>query len=402
MTTEKRVPKTRVKVVNGISILLHRTDRKTGKKYYAVNLRRGGQDSRKFFFTLEAATIHCQQKASEIKQNGLGTFQLTDKQRADALEAYKLLGEGTTLVAAIKEYLRIHPRQKAETVLRTAARYLRDMKKTERRRISIMEKRQKFRLFCSEHGKRNTASITKADVLAWADKSGYVGTNRDNYVGAILSLLNFYAGNKRQPSRKAWLPVTWGPERVEKVLRLAEEHLPDAVPWLVLLWFCGLRPGEAEKLTWESVRLEDASIFIDGEISKIAASRTVDLAPNAVRWLMAYRKMGGSVSGGAYVARDYREQLKKLVGIDKWPNDVARHTFATAHYNHHGDAAKTLSQMGHFEGPQTFTRHYKGVMTAKDAAAFWKIEPSRTAVITNRADFAATAENIETPKAIAG
>ena len=389
MTTEKREYKTRVKVVNGISILLHRTDPKTGKKYYAVSLRRGGKDNRKFFSTLEAATIHCQRKANEIKQNGLGTFQLTDQQRSDAVEAFKLLGDGTTLEAAVREYLRIHPRQKAESVPRTAARYLRDMMNEGRRRISVMEKRQKFRLFCSEFKTRNTASVTKADVEAWATKSGYTGTNRDNYVGAILSLLNFYAGNKRKPSRRAWVPVTWGPERVEQIMRLAEENLPDAVPWLVLLWFCGMRPGEAEKLTWDSVRLEDASIFIDGEISKIAASRSIDLAPNAVRWLTAYRKMSGSVSGGAYVARAYREQLKELAGIDQWPNDVARHTFATAHYNHHGDAAKTLSQMGHFEGPQTFTRHYKGVMTAKDAAAFWQIEPSGRAVITARANFAA-------------
>ena len=125
------------------------------------------------------------------------------------------------------------------------------MKVEGRRRLSIMEKRQKFRLFCREFGRRNTASITKADVIAWADKRGYKGQNKDNYVGAILSLLNFYAGNKRKQGRKSWVPVTWGPERVEKIFRLAEENVPDAVPWLVLLWFCGLRPGEAEKLTWE-------------------------------------------------------------------------------------------------------------------------------------------------------
>lgn len=389
MTTKKRENKTRIKVVNGISILLHRTDRKTGKKYYAVNLRRGGQDSRKFFSTLEAATIHCQQKSNEIKRNGYGAFQLSDTQRLDALEAVTLLGGTTTLTAAVKEYLRIYPRQKAESVLRTAAKYLRDMKAEGRRRISIMEKRQKFRLFCREFGRRNTASITKADVIAWADKRGYKGQNKDNYVGAILSLLNFYAGNKRKPGRKAWVPVTWGPERVEKIFRLAEEQVSDAVPWLVLLWFCGMRPGEAEKLTWENVRLDDGNIFIDAETSKIAASRTVDLSPNALRWLTAYRKISGSVSGGMSIARAYRERIKELLGVDRWPNDVARHTFATAHYTHFGDAAKTLSQMGHFEGPQTFVRHYKGMMTTKDAAAFWQIEPSSTAVILPRRDFAA-------------
>ena len=80
--------------------------------------------------------------------------------------------------------------------------------------------------------------------------------------------------------------------------------------------------------------------------------------------------------------------MKELLGIERWPNDVARHTFATAHYTHFGDAAKTLSQMGHFEGPQTFVRHYKGMMTTKDAGAFWKIEPSRTAVILPHPKFA--------------
>ena len=376
MTTESKTYKTRIKVVNKISILLHRTDPRTGKKYYCVNLRRGGENNRKFFSTLEEATIYCQQKGAEIKRKGYGAFQLSDTQRLDALEAFTLLGGDTTLTAAVKEYLRIHPRQKSESVLRTAAKYLREMKAEGRRRISIMEKRQKF---------------TKVDVIAWADKRGYKGQNKDNYTGAILSLLNFYAGNKRKPGRKSWVPVTWGPERVEKILRLAEEQVPDAVPWLVLLWFCGLRPGEAEQLTWENVRLDDANIFIDAKISKIAASRTVDLAPNALRWLTAYRKMSGPVSGGMYVARAYRERLKELAGVDKWPNDVARHTFATAHYTQFGDAAQTLSQMGHFEGPQTFVRHYKGMMTNKDAAAFWAIEPSRTAVILPQGNFAAVA-----------
>ena len=65
----------------------------------------------------------------------------------------------------------------------------------------------------------------------------------------------------------------------------------------------------------------------------------------------------------------------KLAKIDRWPVDVSRHTYATAHYMAHQDAAKTAAQLGHFEGLSTFTRHYKGLMTPRDAAKYWKIKP---------------------------
>jgi hypothetical protein len=66
-------------------------------------------------------------------------------------------------------------------------------------------------------------------------------------------------------------------------------------------------------------------------------------------------------------------------GIAKWPVDVARHTFATMHYNAHQNAASTMAQLGHFGNPQTFVTHYKGVpVSAADVKAFWSIRPERT------------------------
>jgi hypothetical protein len=68
----------------------------------------------------------------------------------------------------------------------------------------------------------------------------------------------------------------------------------------------------------------------------------------------------------------------EMCALSVWPKDVARHTFATAHYNAHQDAARTMAQLGHFGSPQMFLTHYKGVpMSAADAAAYWKIEPAK-------------------------
>ena len=59
---------------------------------------------------------------------------------------------------------------------------------------------------------------------------------------------------------------------------------------------------------------------------------------------------------------------------------MARHTFATIHYNAHQNAAATMAQLVHFSNPQTFLRHYKGVpLTSADAATFWKIKPAKAA-----------------------
>jgi integrase len=325
---------------------------------------------------LTSAKVYCQQKAIEIRNKGLDAFKLNDEQRLDALKALEILAGSSSLTAAAQEFVRVHPLKGGESVLRTAARYLRDMKKSGCRHISILEKRQKFRLFCRDHGRRVTAGLTEADISSWADTRGYTGTNRDNYIGAIKTLLNFFHGRKQAKRKASVKPaVTWKVFRVEYLFRIAEKELPAAVPWLALLWFCGLRPAEAERIEWDQINLDDAQVSISPDISKVADARTVDIAPNALRWLTLSRKRGGLVSGGKHVARRYREYLKRRAGIEKWTCDVSRHTFATAHYVCHQNAAKTLAQLGHFESAQTFIRHYKGLMGSKDATKYWAIVP---------------------------
>ena len=348
--------------------------------YFMVDFRRGTQSLRKCYDNLNDAKTYCQQRALEIRNKGLDVFKLNDDQRHDALKALEVLAGSASLIAAAQEYIRLHPLKGGESVLRTAARYLRDMKNSGRRTISIMEKRQKFRLFCRDYGRRATAGLTEVDVTSWADGRGYAGTNRDNYVRAIKALLNFFHGRKKTNRQAKTKPaVTWKVSQVEYLFRIAQKELPEAVPWLTLLWFCGLRPAEAERIPWNQINLDDAQVSITPDISKVADARTVDIAPNAIQWLSLSKKRAGVVSGGKYVARRYREHLMRRAGIAKWPCDVSRHTFATAHYVHHQDAARTLAQLGHFQSAQTFIRHYKGLMGSKDAAKFWAISPVASA-----------------------
>ena len=71
-----------------------------------------------------------------------------------------------------------------------------------------------------------------------------------------------------------------------------------------------------------------------------------------------------------------REKIKTKLSLSDYPVDVARHTFATAHYEAHGDAGATAKQLGHFGTLDVFRKHYKGLMAHEDALAYWKMMPT--------------------------
>ena len=64
----------------------------------------------------------------------------------------------------------------------------------------------------------------------------------------------------------------------------------------------------------------------------------------------------------------------KAAKIEKWPPDVLRHSFASAHYAFHRDPARTAVIMGHRDQNMLLT-HYRDVMKPSEAARYWMIRP---------------------------
>ncbi len=353
--------------------------REVRPNYFLVDMATGdGKRERKCFRDLDHAKTYATQKHTERVNYGMSVFNLTDAQRLDALAAMKILDDRATLAAAATLWARMNPANGSETIVTTAARYVRGMKKEGCRRISLKDKLWKFRKFIRYFGPEQlTAGLSNDDIARFCVDNKYAGTTRRNYERAFNNLLNFYAGNKRGKVRKdEKMPTTWPPATVETVFRTAERFYPAALPGLAVMFFCGLRPHEATRLDWKAIDLAGMDINIAPEISKVRAVRHVAIPENAALWLAAARKQTGLVSGGQHVFRRLRQEIMKKAEISEWPPDVSRHTFATAHYVYHGDDAKTCAQLGHFGSSQTFVRHYKGLMTQREAAKFWKIAPA--------------------------
>ena len=58
-------------------------------------------------------------------------------------------------------------------------------------------------------------------------------------------------------------------EECEKLLRAAEQTDRGMIPWLALGLFCGIRPEEIRRLTWENVKIDRGFVEISGDASKV-------------------------------------------------------------------------------------------------------------------------------------
>jgi integrase len=66
----------------------------------------------------------------------------------------------------------------------------------------------------------------------------------------------------------------------------------------------------------------------------------------------------------------------KAAGIERWPRNALRHTFASCHLAHFQNAGKTALQLGHTES-RTLFAHYRELVKSRDAATFWNIFPPK-------------------------
>ena len=64
---------------------------------------------------------------------------------------------------------------------------------------------------------------------------------------------------------------------------------------------------------------------------------------------------------------------KREPKLKPWPQDVLRHTGISCHYRLHGDEGLTAAWAGN--SPDTIHSHYRALVSAKDAEAFFEIRP---------------------------
>lgn len=385
---------------HALKIVRERIDRKYRFKiagYYV-----DGKRIRKYFETRKAAEAFIE--AEQIRRENLGKrathihgalaedalrasdilkptpYTLLDAARLIAQGHSKLEPHSVRIDDAINEHAAaIERRKRSVSVNQLVDEFITNRRAKGKSEIYIRDLTTRLRRFKMLMGDRIIAEITTADVDHWI-QSLKVGPQTQNNFRAVLSAMWTFAVRRSYASVNAIQLVdktsvvrdhipTFSVEQVTNLLAAAP---PDYLPVLALSFFGGLRPEEMNKLRWEDLDFQERTIRVNASAAKTRKKRFAEISDNLFLWLEPYAGRAGLVAPPNL--QKLRRATMKTAKIEKWPQDVARHTFASAHYAFHRDPARTAVIMGHRDQNMLLT-HYRDLMKPSEAAKYWKLVP---------------------------
>jgi len=377
---------------------------KVRELYWQVHLpaNADGVRKRRTFKDEAVAKTIAEQARIQVQNNGLKSLDIRDDLRQDAKTADRLLEPfGASLLDAVRFYVKhLQQQAKSETVSVAVASLLDAKQKDELRPRYLKELKIRLRKFSESFGDRTLASITTGELNSWL--RAFRPANRATY-RAHLSVLFGYAIESGwcqqspvpKPTKvKASSQIgILAPEQFAKVLEAAGE---ETLPYWLIGGFAGLRRAEIERLEWEDVRFDSGLIEVPAVKSKTASRRFVKVLPCLSSWLEPYKGRTGPVcpvnlrslleldrvrSGfrpTSFGLKVLKQDPALLKGLKPWPANALRHSFASYHLAHFGDAARLALELGHVNSALLF-RHYRELVTPDQAAKWWQIRPANPA-----------------------
>jgi len=381
-------------------------ERRNGKNRFKIaGYYVDGKRVRKYFETRKAAETFIE--AEQIRRENLGKraahihgalaedalrasdvlkptpYTLLDAARFVAHAHSKLEPHSVRIDDAINEQIAtIERRKRSVSVKQLADEFIANRRAKRKSEIYIRDLTTRLRRFQTLMGDRISAEITNADVDHWL-QSLNVGPQTQNNFRAVLSAMwtfavrrGYAAANVIQLVDKTSVVRDHVPTfSVEQLTKLLAAAAPDYLPVLAIGAFAGLRPEEINKLRWEDLDFQERTIRVNASAAKTRKKRFAEISDNLRAWLERCARRTGPITPPNL--QKLRRATMKAAKIEKWPPDVLRHSFASAHYAFHRDPARTAVIMGHRDQNMLLT-HYRDLMKPSDAARYWQIAPETT------------------------
>ena len=160
------------------------------------------------------------------------------------------------------------------------------------------------------------------------------------------------------------------PAEMLALLKVADD---DALPLIALGGFAGLRTAEIARLEWKDVDFKQGIITVSAAKSKTASRRIIPIQDNLAQWLAPWT----SARGPVFLPKDATKVEKRVAEAAKvaWKHNGLRHSFGSYRLAQIKNAAEVSLEMGN--SPQMIFKHYRELVTPRDAAAWWAIAPER-------------------------
>ena len=364
-----------------------------------------GKRVRKYFESREAAETFIQ--VERIRRDNLGNraTHIDGALAEDALRASDLLRstpytlfDAARLVAHAHKKLEpysvriddaidahvagIEQRRRSASINEVADQFIENRRAKGKSKIYIRDIETRLARFRIAMGDRIIADITSSDVDHWI-QSLKIGPQTQNNFRAVLSAMWTFAVRRAYASANVIQLVdktsvvrdhipTFSVDQLTSLLAAASA---DYLPVVAIGAFAGLRPEEINKLQWEDLDFHERTIRVNASAAKTRKKRFAEISDNLLDWLQPYAGRTGCVAPRNL--QKLRRATMKAANIEKWPPDILRHSFASAHYAFHRDPARTAVTMGHRDQTMLLN-HYRGLMKPSEAAKYWQIAPETT------------------------
>ncbi len=380
------------------NIALSKT-RVNGLPYFCVTFPKPGKGrQRRFFKSREEAKTFLDAKKIEKENHGTAALSLNESARAEYLECSAALKPyGVTLRDAVAFYL---PHLKARNRTCTARALVDELVKVKKADGAseryLSDLRSRLGQFADRFNGKPVADIGGQEVDEWLRTLAAVGTGklvapttRNNFRRVMVVAFNFArergycTGNPAEKSAKAKEIETPVGILTPKVTAALLEKCPlELVPFIAIGAFAGLRRAEIERLDWSEVDLQSGLIQVTASKAKSARRRFVKIRENLAAWLSPHARAKGPVAPGNF--RELLDTARESAGIEDWPQNALRHSFASYHLARFNDAAALALELGHTNSNLVF-QHYREVVKPADAVKYWEITPAKAGNVVSMA-----------------
>lgn len=377
-----------------VSIPIYR-QKQTHTTVHTVTWYEGGQRRRKAFSDPTEARQHARQVARGLAQLGSSALTLTGPELIAYQRARQML-DGEPVDVAVAEVLearrltggrvieacsRFGVRQKdAPQVDLCVAEMLAAKEASGRSKEHIRDLRGRLGMFARAF-RMPLSSVNQQMVEQWLDAVGARARHRRNHIVSIVSLIRWaerrgylapgqvsLAGVERDVESPE--VRTFTPDQLRAMLTAAH---PDAVPFLAMGAFAGLRHAEIQRLTWEDIRGD--VIDVRARNAKTRQRRLIPILPALASWIDPLR-----AEGRVCRFEDMHRTLRKVSTASgvPWVHNGLRHSFGTYRMAITQSEQQVALEMGN--SPAMIFRHYRANATREQAEAwFGCVRPTSTA-----------------------
>lgn len=258
------------------------------------------------------------------------------------MKAREILGTASLLDAA-KEYAKRNRALSASVPVTDAVEDLLEAKKIEVDKKLLSNRYQQtlrshLRRFATTF-QISIAAVTTDDIKGWILRMGGSPKTRSNLRASVITLFkhaqekgHLMEGVSTAAERVTLKKTAKGqgeigiftPEQIAKLLNAADE---EAMLYLAVGAFTGIRAAEMLRLSWEHFHWDMGIVKLPGTVTKTGHKRNVPILPSLAAWLADHRDKTGQVFSSEKAA-DRTIEFAKKQG-EEWPSNALRHSFGS-------------------------------------------------------------------------